>query len=196
MNISSISFGKKYPVIKCKVQDKETKKFVPVTVYEYDCSEESDLKDFKEKSKNSNWIYKREFTRDMKMKLNSLGRENYYTTNRFYVMENKGEIIGMCETHDDKDGSWIEYLESPQRSKYKYIGQTLIAITGHFALKNKQPKLFINEPSVGALPFYKKTCGFRINEYCHPEMNKLQMRTFLYRTQLKTRSKIKGLENE
>ena len=38
--INNISFGKKIPLTTCQIQDKKTGKFVPATLFEYDCKDE------------------------------------------------------------------------------------------------------------------------------------------------------------
>ena len=43
-----ISFGAKNPIAKCKIQNRETGKFENATVYEYTCTDKSDIEKLKE----------------------------------------------------------------------------------------------------------------------------------------------------
>ena len=42
-----ISFGAKIPIAKCKIQNKESGQFENATVYEYTCSDKSDVEKIK-----------------------------------------------------------------------------------------------------------------------------------------------------
>ena len=62
----NISFGRKIPIIKCQIQDTDTGKFEPATVYQIDCKDESDVLEIR--NLPDTWQYKLGIAKNMDRK--------------------------------------------------------------------------------------------------------------------------------
>ncbi len=153
MNINPISFGKKIPVAKCKVQDKNTGKFIPATFYEYDCKDESDFLEIKNLSRK--WTFKKHIANNMEIKHAVETFWGEKSNSHFYVMEDANkEILGICQVDEKNEFYNIDYIESKPYNKYKYVGQSMIASIGRKLLKNKGQVLLVRTPVDDAMDFY------------------------------------------
>ena len=167
----NISFGQKIPLYQTQILDKETNKFEKATLYELDCKDDEDV-DYVIKQHDA-WEYKYNISVDMYEKNRRL--KNYdnlpdsvkqnLQNNKFYVLENdKKEMLGLCEITGFNHFFNIQYLESnnTQKSKYKYIGQSILAgISKHILSHNIfDPVLMIIDPSYKSRGFYTEKCHF------------------------------------
>ena len=158
--INSVSFGKKIPVMQCKIQNRINKEPVNATISEYDCTNYTDISDIF--SQCGKWNYGRAMASDMNLKL--FNYLNYDTENypyKFYVMEDEGEnIIGICETENSRNNVNIFFLESEPKKKYKYIGQTMLAAVGKMLSSKNGHNMYVMNPAAAAITFYTQKCNF------------------------------------
>ncbi len=197
MQVSSVSFGKKFPIAQCNIRDTWNNKPMEVTISEYDCKDYDDVKEVSKQCED--WIYGTSFAVDMNKKRERYfeGREFY--PNNFYVMQDKNKrIIGICETIDIGKDTNVEYIETASDLGYKYVGQTMLAMVGKRLLNRGGENLCVAHPYIGALSFYTDKCGFEsINDDNHSVfslfMKNHQINDFINRVQRKTNSEIKEI---
>ena len=80
----------------------------------------------------------------------------------FYIMQKEdGEIVGITEVKKDAPDLNLEYIESENQGKYKYVGQSMIAALGKVAKNEKLKRIYIPVPVDTAVSFYKWKCGFK-----------------------------------
>ena len=111
----NISFGQKIPITQTQILNKRTGSFEKATVFELDCSDETDL--LETMKSPGNWIYARSINNNMLEKYLQLknGEEN---DSSFYVLENKdGETLGMAETKELLNGNHNLSLFDTQKEK-------------------------------------------------------------------------------
>ena len=159
MQINSISFGKKFPIAQTQIYDKNSAKFVPATVYEYDCSDESDIQTIK--SLKGDWDYKDMMVTSMFSKHRLPVDCDDFNNTSFYVLENlSGEIVGLSEICNKEDKKELKIIETQQTNRYKYAGQGLLATIAKTVIDEDKDKLVIKNPSPTSYDFYTKGCGF------------------------------------
>lgn len=190
--INNISFGRKVPIYKAAVIHNHRKE--PVTLYQYDCKDMSDLDSFD--SIKGEWDFKEQISR---LLYNSI-RENKsfgHRSHDVYVLESNknNDILAMGAFTTRYTGNILSYIESKSDKKYKYIGSTFLAATGKHLLKQQRPHMKVGYSLQSAIPFYQKL-GFVQsrnigNEFqaSEKELNKL-----IKYAQRKTRSRIVDIE--
>ena len=161
MNINSVSFGKKIPITRCKIKDLEQNKFVPATFYEIDCKDMDDIDEIN--NLNGKWQFRKTISRKMEdthdlLEIDENIRKDY---GLYVIQKDGGDIVGLSEVKKWFPDLRLEYLESENEGKYKYIGQTMMASLGEVARREKLKRIYIPIPVDSAVPFYKDKCGFR-----------------------------------
>ena len=195
-----ISFGAKIPIAKCKIQNRETGKFENATVYEYTCSEKSDVEKIERIVSKQDWefgddIYYSAWWKNSVIENND-DRYDYMKDYHYYSIENnRRKTIGICETKE-KDGFFVELFETLQDKKYKFAGQSFLASLAQKASKN-DVDITINYAAAKALDFYRKICGF--TQEIHEDegisfvVNKPQITDFIRQTEQRTLGQIVSL---
>ncbi|MBQ9245643.1 hypothetical protein IJ182_05180 [bacterium] len=158
--ISSVSFGKHIPIMQSCIKNTKNNNSVPVTLSEVDCMDYEDVETMFKACPN--WKYTRHIAADIHNKYccnyNLYDIEYPYN---FYVLKDSEEnIIGFCETEDCDSFINLEYLETKQNDKFKYAGQTILAMLGKILQKQNKDSIFIPNPASGAIDFYTQKCGF------------------------------------
>ena len=186
---NAVSFGRKIPVATCQVKDKEKDKFTKAIVYEFDCKDRSDMEELKDM--DGYWDFKTALYNDM---LHTRGRKlkGGNDNTRYFVMEDKKskDIIGISEVSTEGTKTNIDYIESENEHKYKYVGQTLIAAIGTEVLYSGGTKLTVDCPIRTALSFYEKTCKFDKSPKGKLQFEEKGLKKFIKRTEKRTKSKI------
>ena len=186
MNISSPSFGKKIPIATCKVQDKKTRQFEPVTIYKVDCADSSDIREINDLQ--GSWRFKKRIVEDMNSKhqLQKYGEDDGY--NAFYVIQSEDNtILGMSETEEIDDGIHnINYIET--KSPKRFVGQVLIATIGQDVINQYGKALTVTEPEGDAYEFYTDVCGFSEIDDDYLRMTSRQIDRFIEQTEDRTNS--------
>ena len=163
-NLNNINFSAIIPRVNLNVQNKNTKDFVPATLYEIDCKDKDDYKEFGRLQ--NNWEYASSMKYSVllnhdKAKYNTPIRQQYWE-----IKTPENETLAICRTFRlDGDYYDVEYLESKPESDYKFAGQAILAgITK--ALQEKNIKgLTVSEPVRSAIKFYEEKCGFPYRDY-------------------------------
>ena len=196
MQVSSVSFGKKIPVMQAQIKDIKNNQFIPVKLSEYDCKDIDDIKEVYENC--TYWLFYKNIAADMNKKRERYikGQEQY--PNKFYVMQDKNNnIIGLCETADKGKDTNIEFLETNRKFGYKYIGQTMLAMIGKRLLNRGGGNLCVAHPYICALSYYTDKCGFEITDdnkhFFSLYMKDNQIKSFIEKVQEKTNSPIREI---
>ena len=189
----SISFGKKIPVVTCKVKDLSSKKFVPVKMYEYDCREQSDIDEVK--NLPVPFSYKTAIATEMETK--KIAREKYSidTGISHYIIESEQGIpLGIASVKNNEESYGVKFIQTSQNLTHKYVGQAMLASIAQIALNDNRKNFEIYFPTDDAMGFYTHKCGFKhCDSYRNLEMFEKDMKKFIFRTQLKTRAPIGDL---
>ena len=185
MNISIPSFGKNIPIAQCKVQDKTTKQFEPVTIYTADCRDLSDISEIEDLP--NFWHYKHIIAAGMDLKNNQIEASGEDDDRTFYLLKDKsGAILGISETEEVDDGIHnINFIET--NSAKRYVGQVLIAAIGQDIINKHGDALIITDPVEPAFDFYTETCGFE-EDSDYLKMNVEQINQFIEQTENRTKS--------
>ena len=202
MNMN-VSFKAQIPVSQCQLYDKQDKKFVPATLYEFDCKDISDIKHFKRDLKK--WVYMESLICAMGAKFRHYREGFGESTNegndkfdgyKFYSLElPNNHIVGFCEAYDDKDNKNIYYLETERERRYKFAGQSIIAsMAKQMISSHENPELTINFPARSARDFYVDKCGFEPNGKVELVMKKQKMSDFVKSFEEKTEKPILDLK--
>lgn len=195
---SSISFGKQIPLTSCIIQDKATGRKVPVTLYELDCTDATDvIKILQIKNK---W----KFAKNMLPKMYSRYNENIgNSTNtrkskfsednkHFYTLElDNGKIVGIAQTYQRMFATNVDYIET-LHDKYKYAGQSMLASLGIIGMKSRKNTMTIESFVKKAVPFYTEKCGFKSNSFTLM-MDKPDMKRLIKKVEKETNSSIVDL---
>lgn len=161
MKISPINFGKKIPITQCKIRDNNSGRFVGATFYEVDCMDMEDIDEIY--NLKGKWGFRRTIAQKMEdvhdlLEIDKNRRNDY----GFYVLQKDGgDIVGLTEVKKFFPDLRIEYIESENEGKYKYVGQTMMASLGEVAKHERLKRIYIPVPTEDAVPFYKDKCGFR-----------------------------------
>ncbi len=167
----NISFGKKIPIYKTQVYDRDSNQFKTATLSEFDCKDNDDIEYVA--LQHDAWEYKYIINVDMfekNRKLNNPSIMSSYdklclNNNRFFILEDeKNEMLGLCEVTGIYNNFNIQYLESnkSKKGRYKYIGQNLLTgISKQLLSSYEKPVLSILEPAYSAVNFYTGKCGFK-----------------------------------
>ncbi len=159
MTINSISFGRQIPLIKCHIKDKEQNKFVPATFYELDCSDEQDIETIQDMP--GRWGFRNSILCTMRDIMELPESQRKYKNYSFYILKkDDGQIVGLSEVSKEGKDKVLQYIESSNRDKYKYIGQTMLASIADIAKQEKCERVYIPNALKEAYDFYVK-CGFK-----------------------------------
>ena len=192
-----ISFGAKIPIAKCKIQNRKTGKTESSTVYEYTCTDKSDVEKIERIVSKQDWEFGQDIAYDVWWKNSVIekndARYNYMLDYHFYSIENnRRKTIGLCETKENDDIG-VEFLETLQDKKYRFIGQTLLASLAKKASLAAN-RLIILNAAQKALDFYRKSCGFtkeiQDDEAISFVVNKPQILEFIRQTEQRTNGEI------
>ncbi len=190
MQVSNISFGKKIPVVDCQVRDNRTGKYIPVTMYEYDCYDQADIDEMRNLPEC--WSYNRAIANDMSEKKYCL--ENLYSDAGIscYVLKNKkNETIGITSVRNSRTRSEVKLIQTAQNGKYKYAGQAMLASLALIALNDRKSTFKILYPTEEAMDFYKKKCKFKKSKQSsNLEMDQRGMKNLVKRTESRTHGPI------
>ena len=186
----SISFGKKNPVAVCKVKDLATKKFVPVKMYEYDCKDIEDIQEV-ENLPNS-FGFKQAIANEMRTKKAAWEKYSLNTGVSYYVMqEGNNNVLGIASVNISENTNGVKFIQTSQNSTHKYIGQTMLAALSKLTMNDGKEKFEISFPTDDAMGFYIYKCGFKHGDNFYSlEMSPKEMKKFVFKTQMKTRSSI------
>ena len=189
----NISFGRKIPIIKCQIQDTDTGKFEPATVYQIDCKDESDVLEIR--NLPDTWQYKLGIAKNMDRKHQLLKHYNQENDSTFYALEDeRNRILGLGEIEETETGVYdLKYLESNSLGSKKYIGQALLASIAEDVLCKNGTKLTVNDAVDSAFDFYADTCGFEDVHGYYLKMNRAQINNFIEQTEDRTQSLLLNL---
>ncbi len=191
----SVSFCKKIPIAKCKIMDLKKGKFVPATFFEVDCSDKKDITEIE--SARGNWDYKNVIVCGMKDKYDDIKSGKKHSNNTaFYIMEkNNGEILGLTQANNSKKKTSIDFIESKNGKKYKYVGQTMIAALTKAMKHQHKNTLAVPFPMPDTYGFYIGKCGFKPYKGTSSlYMKKPEMKELQNKTESKTHSQIIDLK--
>ena len=186
----NISFGQKIPIMQCTVQNIGTKKFVPATVYEYDCTSKNDAYDIDEI--DGYWIFKPQIFHQAKDKCSQPIK---YQHTKIYSLEtNKGETLGMMVTDKDGDNTDVDVLETKYMSGHKYVGTALLSAAAQETLKRGDKKLTVKQPIPDVRNFYIIGCGFEETNGRTLEIENKQLINLIKKTEEKTQTQLIDLK--
>ena len=190
MNNTLVSFGRKIPVSACKVKDLKTGSFVPVKMYEFDCTEQSDIDEVR--NLPSCFGYKTAIATDMETKKKAKEKYSIDMGVSHYIMQTEnGETLGIASVRNNEETYGVKLIQTTQNSTHKYIGQAMLASMAKIAINDNREKFEIRFPTFEAMGFYKNKCGFKHGENQHHlEMSLKDMKKFIFKTQLKTRGTV------
>ncbi len=193
MQIHSVSFGKKIPVAACRVKNNQTGKFERAKLYEYDCKDIEDLKEFA--SLPDYWGFKNAILSGMCEKKVALDKHNVSTGVSYYVLkDNQDETIGICSAKNDSDDYGVKLIQTTPTKSHKYTGQAMLAALALVGLNENRTKFEIRYPTDEAMMFYTDKCGFKKGESkYHLEMDRRGMKKLVRNVQARTRSQIVDL---
>lgn len=186
MKITTVSFGKKIPLIKGKILNIKTKEMEDATFFEYDCSTEDDLKEVKKL--NGNWSFRNVIFIGMQNKHNKSNSDSFYG-----IENNQGDIICLCQTNTEGKTTYIKYLDRRKDKKYKYTGMMTIASLAYESLSSKIKNIIIRYPIDTALSFYTNKCGFKLNPDGTLTLNTHKMNELLVTVAEKTNFPLKNI---
>lgn len=157
-NLSPVSFKAKIPIALCTIQNRASKSAEHAIMYEYTCSDESDINEIKRITEEKEWEFGYSYLVDSECKYsNSIIP---YNNRHFYTLENeKKETIGMCETRE-KNEIEVLYLEAQKAKKYRYVGQSILATLAKKVFNVHARGMLINDAVDTAMDFYQDACGF------------------------------------
>lgn len=186
----NISFGKKIPILQCQILNPQTKKYIPATIFEYDCKDNKDADDINEI--DGYWLFKNEIFFSAKDKIQSPSRHKDI---RIFSLENKqGKTLGLMQCKKNKNTYDINLIEKRYLDKHKYVGTLLLAAAAKETIKDRADKLTVSSPFQEAREFYINGCGFRTTSTKTLEMDKKQIKEFIKTTEIKTNAPIINLQ--
>ncbi|MBQ8886985.1 MAG: hypothetical protein IJY61_04720 [Candidatus Gastranaerophilales bacterium] len=189
-----ISFGKKIPIAQCQIQNLKTGKFEPATVYELDCTDESDLLEVVKPTRE--WLYATYIHDNMcdRIELQNVYKE--YDNSSFYILQNKdGETLGMSQVEEIYEGAFdLSYLDTKKKKPYKYVGQTLLATVAREVYQKATDAFSVYGAVDSARDFYEKICGFKIGEFDMPYLPYEEIPAFIEQTESRTHAPIIDLK--
>ncbi len=188
-----ISFGKKIPVVSCKVKNNNTGKFEPAKLYEYDCKDTTDLEEFAKLP--DYWGFKYAILSGMCEKKVYSDKHNLDTGVSYYVLKDKNEdTLGICSVKNDCDDFGVKLIQTTPAKTHKYVGQAMLASLAILGLNDNRNKFEIRYPTDEAMFFYTDKCGFKKGESkYHLEMDRKGMKKLVRNVQARTRSQIVDL---
>ena len=187
MQVSSISFGRKIPRYNCQIQNKQTGEYVPATVYEYNCKDESDVDEVRKLDRR--WTFKDHIADKMDVKHTVQTYFNQKSNDSFYSIQVGREIVGLTHISTCNGISNVNYITTKPRNEYKYAGQTMLACVGKDILKKNGHQMTVTTAIGDAYPFYSKI-GFREYGDHLYRMNRDDIATLIEVTELTTEAEI------
>ena len=158
--LNNISFGAKIPIATCGIINKSTGESEAATIYEYDCKDFSDVETIEKIADESPWEYAHCILLSANNKFNNI-KKNKYTCENIYALENKdGKTLNLCCTNEGLDETTVNFIETKQKSGYKYCGQNMMATIAQKALNEFKNFIIIHRARQGAWKFYIRNCGF------------------------------------
>ena len=206
---NNISFGKKIPLTTCQIQDKKTGKFVPATLFEYDCKDEQDILELV--FTGNQWYFSNSIVKNMgkKFELNKLFTENPLLKRskfrkepktkddyekRFFSMQlEDGKTIGICQGQNKDLTLKLDYLES-QNTDHRFVGTTILASLGIKTLQEGNNSITIDSGATEAEDFYTDKCGFRHYTDDTFKLDKRHIKKLIKNTIKETKSPIVDLQ--
>jgi hypothetical protein len=162
VNFSNISFKKRLAA-NCAVLNNNAQS-EPCSIYRILPDEDEDY--FKKLQNDENW-QNSDFLEFAISELPMLKHDKRY---KMYSIENRnGNCLGFAEIQDGKDFIQIENLETApkfahnKKSKYKYIGETLVTFSTKLAQLLNKSILKVN-PADEAIGFYSQKCGMEYDD--------------------------------
>lgn len=198
-----ISFGAKIPIAKCKIQNRKTGQFENATVYEYTCTDSSDVDKIKKITAKQDWQFGFDILNDMRWKNYILEKDlkkHSYRVNstHFYTLENsRRKTIGLCETQEN-DALIVDLFETRTKGKYRFVGQTMLAALARKVLDVPSSSFLVIQNALPkSLDFYKKVCGFgqeiKDGDEIYFVVDKSQLQSFVNQTEQRTNGEIISL---
>lgn len=156
-----ISFTRKIPIAQCNIIDKKTNQNTIATVFEYDCKDKKDIDELEKIAESGRFEYGHCVYFNAEEKYSS---QIYYSDEfGIYTVENpNGEVIGICSTRENEDGTNINFIET-EHGKYRYIGRSIIETLGKRTIENNRKWLFLRNVQENAKDLYKRW-GFHPHE--------------------------------
>ena len=193
MNISPISFGKKIPTISCKVKNNETGKYVPATLYEYDCRDTEDINEVE--NIPNKWGFKDVILNGMKTKKAANEKYGVDTETSFFVLKAPDdETIGLSYLYHRDNELAVKFIQTAPDKKYKYAGQTMLAGHALIAMNDHFDKFAVRFATDEATPFYTHKCGFkRSKDIFSLEMTAKETKKFLRKIFFRTHGKVEDI---
>lgn len=173
MNISSVSFGKKIPIATCKIFDIKENGFVEATFCEYDCKDTSDYQEVKDLS--GEWFYRGTIAHGLKIKTDNLKRNVQDEYSYYCLQVNNDEVLGLCCCKNDETENNIQYITRKYSSRYKRVGQAMVAVLAKMALQAGKLRLYVSNAINEADDFYEKRCGFKREKKYDFKMNRITL---------------------
>ncbi|MBQ8635020.1 hypothetical protein IJ425_02575 [bacterium] len=193
MNIHTVSFGTKIPTMTCKVKNNETGKFVPATLYEYDCSEQADIIEIEQLP--NNWGFKKVISNGMLAKKKAREKFDIDTKTYFYALKDEtGKTIGISYLYERDNAQAVKFIETDPEKEYKFAGQTMLAGHALATMNDKFDRFEIRFATDEATPFYTHKCGFKRGEDKYSlEMTAKDVKKFLRKIFFRTHGKVKDI---
>lgn len=187
MQISSISFGRKIPRYSCQIQNKQTGEYVPATVYEYNCKDESDAESIRNLDRR--WTFRDNIADKMDTKYVVQTYFNQKSNNSFYSIQVGKDVIGLAQVNTLNGTSNIDYIMTKPRNEYKYAGQTMVACIGKELFKKNGYLMTVTTAIDDAYPFYRKIGFHEYGDHLF-KMNRDDISTLIEITEFETDSPI------
>ena len=193
MNISSISFGKKIPTVSCKVKNNVTGKYVPATLYEYDCLDIDDIKEVE--SIPYRWGFKDVILNGMKTKKAAKEKYGIDTETSFFVLQDQyNRTIGLSYLYERDNELAVKFIQTDPDRMYKYAGQVMLAGHALTAMNDHYDKFAVRFATDEATPFYIYKCGFKRSKDVYSlEMTAKETKKFLRKIFFRTHGKIEDI---
>lgn len=187
MQVSSISFGRKIQRYSCQIQNNQTGGYVPATVYEYDCNDESDILEIRNLDRK--WVFKERFTHNMDIKHCVQSVFNEKTNDSFYSIQVGNDIVGLTQISTYNGISNVDYIMTKPRNEYKYAGQMLIACAGKELLKKNGHQMTVTTAVNDVYGFYSRIGFHEYGDHLY-RMNRDDIETMIEITELTTEAPI------
>ena len=108
-SINNISFTAKIPVSTCKVQDTITKEYVPATIFEYDCKDESDIEEIAHLNEAGFWKYMHAYLNTAMYKLTTTDKRAERLKS-YIAYTQDGHPLGICDTIEEDEETVVMHL--------------------------------------------------------------------------------------
>ena len=187
MQVSSISFGRKIPRYNCQIQNKQTGEYMPATVYEYNCKDESDVDEIRKLDRR--WAFRDNIADKMDVKHTVQNYLHQKSNDSFYSIQVGKEIVGLTHISTYNGISNVNYITTKPRNEYKYAGQTMLACVGKDILKRNGYQMTVTTAIDDAYPFYSKIGFHEYGDHLY-RMNRSDISTLIEVTELTTEAPI------